>query len=299
MASKYKYYFDRFWNAFMTDEQNNVSFYKELINPLQIVDTPEDADVIFSYASKPLLLPNKVTAVYFGEPHHTYDTSGCHIVFGGVPEFKDSRAVFIPTFLSYLYCNNFLPRLIPRQIRKTVPPNFCCMLIGNTSVQERIGLFHVVNSYKQVTSCGIGANNVGWIMPIPWGRPGFFEFISQFKFVIVTENAKIDAFITEKLFHGYLASTIPIYWGSDYVTEIFNPDSMVLLKEYTPYGLHALLQEVKRIDNDDEEWLRRVNAPVFLKNDLPEYFKMKNVSKRLSTKIEEEVMKMKKNQESS
>jgi hypothetical protein len=162
-------------------------------------------------------------------------------------------------------------------------------LIGNANVPERVGMFNALEKYKSVLSAGISLNNTGWIMTIPYGRPGYFEFISQFKFVIVTENTKIDAFITEKLFHGYLSGTVPIYWGSDYVPEIFNTDSMVLLKEYNEYNLEKLVQEVIYLDNNDDEWLKKVNCPVFKGGNLPEYFKLNSVRKRLIEKIDETI----------
>ena len=45
---EYKVYFHNFWPNFMTDEQNNVSFYKQLFDTestcLVLKDKPEDAD---------------------------------------------------------------------------------------------------------------------------------------------------------------------------------------------------------------------------------------------------------------
>jgi len=293
MKRVYNIFFDRFWPQFMENEQNNISFYKEIFNTdtteLSIKDNSEEADIIISAASKPLDKINKINIHYLGEPHNTYDLSGVDIIFGGIPEFKDKRAVFIPTFLSYLICNSFYTKVIEKPLRTTIPPYFCCMLIGNVNVPERVGLFNTIQKYKPVVSAGIGLNNTGWIMTIPYGRPGYFDFISQFKFVIVTENTKIDAFITEKLFHGYLSGTVPIYWGSDYVPEIFNTDSIVLLKEYNEYNLEKLIQEVIYLDNNDDAWLKKVNQKVFRGEDLPEYFKIDSVRKRLLNKIDETI----------
>jgi hypothetical protein len=287
----YKVFFHNFWPGFMTDEQNNISFYKEIFNTdttsLEIKDKAEDADIIIGASNNNLHMKDKKYILYLGEPHNTYDLSGVDIILGGIPEFKDKRAVFIPTFLSYLISNSFYNRVIEKPIRKTIPPHFCCMLIGNVNVPERVGIFHELQKYKKVVSAGIGLNNTGWIMTIPFGRPGYFEFISQFKFVIVTENTKIDAFITEKLFHGYLSGTVPIYWGSDYVSELFNTDSMVLLKDYNAYNIDKMLQEVIYLDNNDDAWLNKVNQQVFKEKELFEYFKIDSVRKRFLNKIDE------------
>ena len=286
---EYKVYFHNFWPGFMEDEQNNVRFYKKLFNSekssLVIKDNPEDADIIIG-ASNNTLKTKKVYILVLSEPHHTYDLSGSDILFGGITEFRDKRAIFIPAFFSYLYSNDLISKSINRPIRKTVPPNFCCILSSNPKVQERTSIFNILNSYKQVASAGLVNNNVGFLVTDRWGSDKFYQFISQFKFVIATENTKIDSYIQEKLFNGYFSQSIPIYWGSDYVTEIFNKDSMILLKEHNPYNLQLLLQEVIALDTNDEEWLRRVNMPIY-RDGFPEYFSLDKTRERLFKKLEE------------
>jgi hypothetical protein len=47
-----------------------------------------------------------------------------------------------------------------------------------------------------------------------------------------------------------------------------------------------MLQEVISLDNNDEEWLRRVNAPIY-RDGFPEYFSLDKTRERLFKKLEE------------
>lgn len=287
---EYNVFFHNFWPGFMEDEQNNISFYRKLFDTdtsrLVIKDRSDDADIVIGAGLNNLKIKPKVFILFLGEPHHTYDLSGVDIILGGIPEFKDERSVFLPAFFSFLYSNSLIHLTVQRPLRKAIPPNFCCMFSSNPKALERIGIFNTINTYKPVISSGLLNNNLGWLVTDKWGSDKFYQFISQFKFVIATDNTKIDAYIQEKLFHGYFGQTIPIYWGSEYVPEIFNTDSMILLKDYNPYTLHKMLNEVIYLDTHDEEWLQKANSPIF-KNGFPEYFSIEKTRERLFKKLEE------------
>jgi hypothetical protein len=159
------------------------------------------------------------------------------------------------------------------------------MLSSNPNAKERIGIFNKINTYKTVANAGLLNNNIGFLITDRWGSDKFYQFISQFKFVIATDNTKIDAYIQEKLFHGYFSQTIPIHWGSDYVPEIFNTDSMVLLKEYNSFNLDKMLEEVISLDTNDEKWLKKVNEPIY-RDGITEYFSIENTRDRLFKKLD-------------
>ena len=128
-------------------------------------------------------------------------------------------------------------------------------------------------------------NTTGYLLTQPWGSKGFFDFISQYKFVICGENTKIDQYITEKIFHGYLSQTIPIYYGSDYSKKVFDSNSYLYLENTDKQSYMRLLNRVIEIDNDDSKWLSMVNSPVFINNSLPEELQMKNLKKKVAERI--------------
>jgi hypothetical protein len=145
----------------------------------------------------------------------------------------------------------------------------------------------MLNSYKKVDSVGMAFNTTGYLLTHPWGSKGFFDFISQYKFVICGENTKIDNYITEKIFHGYLSQTVPVYYGSDYAKKIFDKDSYISLDDVTEQSYINVLNKVIELDNDDNKWLTVVNANVFINNSLIEELQMKNLKKKVVERIKQ------------
>jgi len=52
---------------------------------------------------------------------------------------------------------------------------------------------------------------------------------SDFKFSLTMENEVKDGYLTEKMFNGYFAKSIPIYWGAPDIAEIINMERIVHL----------------------------------------------------------------------
>lgn len=282
-----KFLFHAFWPRFFEDEQNNISFFKELFSEVEdfsVVDNPEEADVIVNSLYGPKIKrENKIHILYGPEPKYPKDEDD--LVIGGLDESLYPNGINIPLFISYLYCNNFLEKCISRPLRTTVPKKFCCWIVSNDKCIERNTLFYALNSYKHVDSVGMAFNNTGYLLMEPWGSKGFFDFISQYKFVICGENTKIDQYITEKIFHGYLAHTVPIYYGSDYCKKIFDSNSFINLESITNESYKKVLDKVIELDNDDSKWLSMANANVFINNSLIEELQMKNLKKKVASRI--------------
>ena len=279
--------FHAFWDRFFDDEQNNISFFKELfseVDNLIYVKDAEESDIIVNSLYGPKVKKeNKLHILFGSEPNYPKDEDD--IVLGGLDETIYKNAINVPLFLSYLYCNNFLERCLHRAVRKTVPSKFCCWIVSNDKCIERNNIFYLLHSYRNVDSVGMAFNTTGYLLTQPWGSKGFFDFISQYKFVICGENTKIDQYITEKIFHGYLSQTIPIYYGSDYSKKVFDSNSYLYLENTDKQSYMRLLNRVIEIDNDDSKWLSMVNSPVFINNSLPEELQMKNLKKKVAERI--------------
>ena len=56
------------------------------------------------------------------------------------------------------------------------------------------------------------------------------NLFQQYKFVFVSENSLSDGYITEKIFNCYFSRTIPIYYGSNKITDYFNRNSFINIK---------------------------------------------------------------------
>ena len=56
------------------------------------------------------------------------------------------------------------------------------------------------------------------------------NLFQQYKFVFICENSISDGYITEKIFNCYFSRTIPIYYGSNKITDYFNKDLFINIK---------------------------------------------------------------------
>lgn len=183
--------------------------------------------------------------------------------------------------------------------------NFCAYIVTNGGERDNVLLrelfFDKLSKYKKVDSGGRHRNNIGHFVEDK------HKWLQNYKFNLCFENSSYPGYLTEKLFDAYNAGCIPIYWGdtslrvgfadnaggggfdiSDNecidmrVPEIplhlieykINPKAFINAHNFP--NLNALLEEVKRIDNDDKAYEAMRNEPLFLDNFNPnEFFEKK------------------------
>jgi hypothetical protein len=139
---------------------------------------------------------------------------------------------------------------------------FCNFVYSNDRAKERIAFFDLLSRYKTVDSGGKVRNNVG-------GRiDDKAAFISQSKFTIAFENVSREGYSTEKIIQPLLHGSIPIYWGDPSIDLDFNPDCFINVHRFPSFD--AVVDEVRRIDEDDTLWEKYVTAPIFRNDTLPE-----------------------------
>lgn len=291
MRKQIKILFNAFWNRFFTDEPINITFFKDIFSDLAetvlITDNLEEVNnvdiIVNSLCGPTVKRDNAINILFAGEPY--YEKDGWDIVLSGLDETVYKQAINTPLFISYMYCNNLLDKCSNRPKRTTIPSKFCCFITSNDKCVERNNLFFLINSYKKVDSVGQAFNTVGYYLIPSWGSPEFFEFISQYKFVICAENANTDNYISEKIFHGYIPNIVPIYWGSEYAKTIFNPKSYISLEESSEQSYINLLQKVVELDNNDSKWLDMVNEPFLINNKLPEDIQIQSIREKVADRI--------------
>jgi alpha(1,3/1,4) fucosyltransferase len=132
--------------------------------------------------------------------------------------------------------------------------DFCSFVVANSGCTERNNIFHKLSAYKKVNSGGPLFNNVGFVLP----RDGInaqktkFQFLAQHKFNICYENSSYPGYVTEKLFHAFYCSTVPIYWGSPTVEVDFNPDAFINRFDYS--SDEEMIEHIIELDKDDDKY---------------------------------------------
>ncbi len=191
------------------------------------------------------------------------------------------------------------------EIKENRPLNprekFCAYIVSNGGLRQirllREDFFDKLNGYKKVDSGGHHRNNIGGAVADK------HAWLQNYKFNLCFENSSFPGYLTEKLFDAYNAGCVPIYWG-DTSLRIglanengggdFNPSDLEAIDMRIPAiderlldykinpkafinahnfpNLNALLDEVKRIDNDDAAFEAMRREPLFLDNFNPREF---------------------------
>ena len=56
--------------------------------------------------------------------------------------------------------------------------------------------------------------------------------LKDYRFSVAMENSCVDTYFTEKILDCFLTGTIPIYWGTKKVYNIFEPAGIIFLKDF-------------------------------------------------------------------
>lgn len=138
---------------------------------------------------------------------------------------------------------NFVPAncLSWIQNRRIYPKSKLMSMIGSSKVlcsgheyrQE------IINKYKErIDHYGRGFQN----KELPWsyinsdGREesGKLIGLKDYYYSIAMENDNYDMIFVEKITDCFTTGTIPIFWGTKRIVDVFNPDGIIFLEDFTP-----------------------------------------------------------------
>lgn len=215
--------------------------------------------------------PDFVFCSCFGHKHFKYDNC-VKILFIGeniIPDFNlydyamgfhyidfEDRYLRYPLYALY---NQSLDKALKKHTFSDEyylsKKKFCNFVISNPyAAGERDAMIDELNKYMTVDSGGRYRNNVGG--PVK----DKVEFARQYKFSMTFENSQMSGYTTEKIFEGFAADTIPIYWGSKRVGEEFNKDSFINSNDFDSF--EEVVEYVKKVNEDDELFLKMIKAPM-------------------------------------
>lgn len=177
------------------------------------------------------------------------------------------NTINVPLFIPYIYTNHFLQKLecIHKTPRLSVPTKDVCVLVSNTGGYVRNMFFDKLEKVMRVDYGGGYKTNIERVTHT-YNTQEFIDFVSQYKFIISMENSREDTYITEKIVHGLLAKTVPVYWGSEKVHQYINEERIVNMKDIN--DIDMVIQKMIDIKNNDSLWLDIVNKQVFVNEKL-------------------------------
>lgn len=172
-------------------------------------------------------------------------------------ERNHSNVINLPLFVCYLYSNNFVERLEKNVKTDIVPEKDFCAIISNSGGKVRNNFLERLEKNYKVDYLGKYKNNAPRITE-NYNTEEFIEKISKYKFIVSMENSREDTYITEKIIHGLLGRTIPIYWGSNRVSDYINKDRVVIYEDND-----SVFEEISSLMENRELYLKKINQSVF------------------------------------
>ena len=116
------------------------------------------------------------------------------------------------------------------------------------------------------------------------------EFYGGYRFCLVMEHVKEQAYITEKILMAFLGGCIPIYYGSTNIFEMFNPESFVYYDVNNP---KPALDLIRRLEGNNTAYREMLRRPILANGNetISKYFSFSDalgsgmVKKQIRTKL--------------
>lgn len=259
-----------FWSGFF-DKTN--ALHKDFFIDLFTLVFNEEIEISMNYEECDILLETvfsnetflfnkswKYSFLFSGESRlNKFKDHYTCILYG---ERNHNNIVNVPLFIPYLYCNNLSDKMKKNNGKERVfPTKNICAIISNGNGIERNLLLDKIDKRIQIDYAGQYRNNTEKIDHY-YNTDEFIDFVSQYKFVVSMENSRADTYITEKITHGFLSSSIPIYWGSLRVTDYFNNERFINI-QHENNNIDLIIDRIEEICNNNDEYLNIIKQPIF------------------------------------
>lgn len=266
-----KCFVNGFWPGFFDKNTGAYVFFKALFAQVFNEDIEPSSNMseceillegVFAHDIKVFAKRWKYTFLFSGEQGLNPHSKHYNCVLCG--HRNKNNIVNCPLFVVYLYCEKLMDGIkCPEQVT-VVPPKKICAIISNSDAPLRNAILEKIERRIPIDHFGRHKNNQPNI-PFHYKSPEFRKIIGQYKFVLSLENSRVDTYITEKVTHGLLAGNVPVYWGSPRVSNYFNTERFIEIRDTSDAAIDAVIDKLEQFCNGgeeaDAEFLRMVNKP--------------------------------------
>lgn len=252
-----------FWDGF--DPETNI-IYQVLKKHYDVVIT-DDADYII--------------CSLFGTPYDYCHFPQVRIMYSGenyIPDFNVIDYALCPYPVEFLDRCCYRPVLLgnfercqdlqnkDRNYSSSIldeKPYFANFIAGHESeFNIRGDFFKKLSKYKRVESPGKYLNNMSDSQVVSFLDSSKTDFQRKCKFTLCFESTKHEGFVTEKITDAFYSDTIPVYYGSSTVTDIFNSEAFINCSDFDSFD--DVVNKIIELDNDDEKYLEMLRQPIFV-----------------------------------
>ncbi len=261
-----KVFFNAFWDGFDSNPRS-LEFFTKILSavfsvPVVRGEKMADCELLVESGFGPSVLSLKkwrASFLFMGESWTRANWRNYTVVMSGQALTDSPTVVHVPLYLLYLYGMSDDP--VPVQTAKPMPKADVIAIISNPRAGVRTEFLDELDRHFKVCYAGSYKNNIGGKLKPAYGTPEFFHFISKFKYVITMENSAQDAYITEKIFHGFFAHNVPVYWGAPLIKDYINPARFLEVRNGSPEEFTRVIAEMKRLAADEAAWQSVVSQP--------------------------------------
>lgn len=132
----------------------------------------------------------------------------------------------------------------------------------NGSDISRQHYFELLSTYKRVESVGDFLYNNDQNLHVSYMDGTKSHFQSRCKFSFCIQSTAIDWFFNEEIVDAFNANSIPIFYGSEKIKEIFNPKRFIFLNDFK--SDQELLQKIIELDQNDELYCKMLSEPILI-----------------------------------
>ncbi len=262
-----------FWKGFNKEDNLLINLLKHHFS----VEISQEPDILFYSCYGFNNLAYKCYKIFYTGENVRPNYLDCDFSLSFDYDNYNNRNIRLPLYRWRGDLENLIKPKEPRVIFEE-KANFCCMLVSNANGKERNEFYEMLSNYKKVDSGGSYKNNIG-------GRVADKDaFIKSYKFVLSFENASFKGYTSEKLIEPFLANSIAVYWGNPLVANDFNSKSFINVHQYESFD--KVIEEIIRLDKDDNAYLAYLEQPYFKNNHIPDELQYDTLANDLFVGIE-------------
>ena len=266
---KIKINFSDFWSGFDPKDNYFFNLLKEEFD-VEISSTP---DYLFFSVFGNNHQNYKCKKIFYVGENIAPDMNYCDYSFS-FDYLDNDRNYRLPHYLLYDNYHDLVNKKVDESLLNR---KFCNFVVSNGNCSDRNNFFNKLSKYKKIDSGGSLFNNIGY--KIVDKR----KFQSEYKFSITYENGEYrpgyEWYITEKPFEAMCVNSIPIYKGGSKINEDFNTKSFVNFHDFK--SEEDMIEYIIELDKDDDKYMKVLNEPWLIKNQIPDNNKLENIKKFL------------------
>lgn len=257
---KLKIYYDEY---IIKCYSNFIKIFNSIISNYIILNEYNDeCDIcIISIENKINLNNISINIVISGESNYIFNKN-TDIGINSTKIFNNKYDIYFPQLFLSLWerKTNYKSNIYNNNDKKF------CIYLYRYDLEYRVKLLKKINKYKKVECPGISCNNIEYdnsrslYNNITFYDDAVLKF-SNYKFVLALENNYKIGYVTEKIIDPIIAGSIPIYAGHHDVFNYINKKRVIYVYDFI--NENDLIEEIKKIDNDDNLYNTIISEPIF------------------------------------